>query len=138
MRISDWSSDVCSSDLLMQKLRMSRKEVKDELKQTEGSPEVKMALRRKQREATRNNVRAGVQQAHVILTNPTHFAVALRYDRATDRAPVVVAKGKGLVAEVIRELAAENKVPVLSYPLLARAVYFKIGRASGRERVCQD
>src|SRR3546814_2720761 len=54
---------------LMQKLRMSRKEVKDELKQTEGSPEVKMALRRKQREATRNNVRAGVQQAHVILTN---------------------------------------------------------------------
>lgn len=109
---------------LMQKLRMSRKEVKDELKQTEGSPEVKMALRRKQREATRNNVRAGVQQAHVILTNPTHFAVALRYDRATDRAPVVVAKGKGLVAEVIRELAAENKVPVLSYPLLARAVYF--------------
>src|SRR3546814_3561128 len=77
---------------LMQKLRMSRKEVKDELKQTEGSPEVKMALRRKQREATRNNVRAGVQQAHVILTNPTHFAVALRYDRATDRAPVVVAK----------------------------------------------
>src|SRR3546814_8941614 len=105
MRISDWSSDVCSSDLLsaglmvvagvdvplqiiqlMQKLRMSRKEVKDELKQTEGSPEVKMALRRKQREATRNNVRAGVQQAHVILTNPTHFAVALRYDRATDRA----------------------------------------------------
>src|SRR3546814_1008982 len=88
MRISDWSSDVCSSDLLMQKLRMSRKEVKDELKQTEGSPEVKMALRRKQREATRNNVRAGVQQAHVILPNPTHFAVALRYDRATDRAPV--------------------------------------------------
>src|SRR3546814_17355904 len=83
-----------------------------------------MARRRKQREATRNNVRAGVQQAHVILTNPTHFAVALRYDRATDRAPVVVAKGKGLVAEVIRELAAENKVPVLSSPLLARAVYF--------------
>src|SRR3546814_20588131 len=102
MRISDWSSDVCSSDLLMQKLRMSRKEVKDELKQTEGSPEVKMALRRKQREATRNNVRAGVQQAHVILTNPTHFAVALRYDRATDRPPVVVSKGQGLVAEVIR------------------------------------
>src|SRR3546814_19318674 len=84
MRISDWSSDVCSSDL----------------------------------------VRAGVQQAHVILTNPTHFAVALRYDRATDRAPVVVAKGKGLVAEVIRELDAANKVPVLSSPLLARAVYF--------------
>src|SRR3546814_8626243 len=63
---------------LMQKLRMSKQEVKDELKQTEGSPEVKMALRRKQREATRNNVRTGVSQAHVVLTNTTHFAVALR------------------------------------------------------------
>src|SRR3546814_15399957 len=83
-----------------------------------------MALRRKQREPTRNNVRAGVQQAHVILTNPPHFAVALRYDRATDRAPVVVAKSKGLVAEVMRELASENKVPLLSYQLLARAVSF--------------
>jgi flagellar biosynthetic protein FlhB len=109
---------------LMQKLRMSRQEVKDELKQMEGSPEVKMALRRKQREMTRNNVRAGVMQAHVILTNPTHFAVALRYDRTKDSAPIVVAKGKDLVAEVIRELAAENDVPMLSYPLLARAVYF--------------
>ncbi len=115
---------------LMQKLRMSRQEVKDELKQTEGSPEVKMAVRRKQREATRNNVRKGMAEAHVVLTNPTHFAVALRYDRNSDRAPVVVAKGKDLVAEVIRELAAENEVPVLSYPLLARAVFFtsKVGQ----------
>lgn len=115
---------------LMQRLRMSKQEVKDELKQTEGSPEVKMALRRKQREMTRNNVRKGMSEAHVVLTNPTHFAVALRYNRSGDRAPVVVAKGKDMVAEVIREMAAENKVPVLSYPLLARAVFFtsKVGQ----------
>lgn len=115
---------------LGQRLRMSRQEVKDELKQTEGSPEVKMAVRRKQREMTRNNVRRGVAEAHVILTNPTHFAVALRYDRSKDRAPIVVAKGKGMVAEVIRELAGENNVPILSYPLLARAVFFtsKVGQ----------
>lgn len=115
---------------LTQKLRMSRQEVKDELKQTEGSPEVKMAVRRKQREMTRNNVRKGMADAHVVLTNPTHFAVALRYDRTKDRAPVVVAKGKDAVADVIREMAAENNVPVLSYPLLARAVFFtsKLGQ----------
>ncbi|MBB4632809.1 EscU/YscU/HrcU family type III secretion system export apparatus switch protein [Sphingosinicella soli] len=115
---------------LLRKLRMSRQEIKDEMKQTEGSPEVKMQLRRRQREATRNNMRAGMQQAHVVLTNPTHFAVALRYDKTRDLAPIVVAKGKDLVAEVIRDLAAENEVPVLSYPLLARAVFFtsKIGQ----------
>lgn len=115
---------------LMRKLKMSRQEIKDEVKQTEGSPEVKMQIRRRQREATRNNMRAGMQQANVVLTNPTHFAVALRYDKTRDLAPVVVAKGKDLVAEVIRELAADNDVPVLSYPLLARAVFFtsKIGQ----------
>jgi flagellar biosynthesis protein FlhB len=115
---------------LMRKLKMSRQEIKDEVKQTEGSPEVKMQIRRRQREATRNNMRAGMQQANVVLTNPTHFAVALRYDKTRNLAPVVVAKGKDLVAEVIRELAADNDVPVLSYPLLARAVFFtsKIGQ----------
>lgn len=115
---------------LMKRLKMSRQEVKDELKQTEGSPEVKLALRRRQRETTRNNMRAGMKEAHVVLTNPTHFAVALRYDRNKDRAPIVVAKGKDMVAEVIRELAGENEVPILSYPLLARAVFFtsKVGQ----------
>ncbi len=115
---------------LMRKLRMSKQEMKDELKQTEGSPEVKGAIRRRAREILRNNVRKGVGEAHVILTNPTHFAVALRYDRAKDRAPIVVAKGKGETALLIRELAAEGKVPVLEYPLLARAIYFtsKIGQ----------
>jgi flagellar biosynthesis protein FlhB len=109
---------------LLGRLRMSKQELKDELKQTEGSPEVKMALRRRQREAVRNNVRAAMSTAHVVLTNPTHFAVALRYDKLKDRAPVVVAKGKDLVAEVIRELAGDNEVPIMEYPVLARAVFF--------------
>ncbi len=109
---------------------MSKQEVKDEMKQTEGSPEVKGAMRRRAREILKNNVRAGVEQAHVVLTNPTHFAVALRYDRDKDRAPVVVAKGKGATAQAIRELAGERDLPVLEYPLLARAVYFtsKVGQ----------
>ena len=115
---------------LMRKLRMSKQEVKDEHKQTEGSPEVKGQLRRRAREILRNNTRKGVNEAHVILTNPTHFAVALRYDRDNDRAPVIVAKGKGDLALVIRELAAERSLPVLEYPLLARALYFtsKVGQ----------
>jgi flagellar biosynthetic protein FlhB len=115
---------------LMRKLRMSKKELKDEYKETEGSPEVKGQLRRRAREILKNNARAGVAQADVILTNPTHFSVALRYDRAKDKAPVVVAKGKGEAALAIRELAAERKLPVLEYPLLARAVYFtsKVGQ----------
>ena len=109
---------------LMRKLRMSKQEVKEELKQTEGSPEVKGALRRRARDILRNNVRKGVGEAHVILTNPTHFAVALRYDRANDRAPVVVAKGKDDLAQIIRELAVERQAPVLENPLLARAIFF--------------
>lgn len=115
---------------LLKKLRMTRQEIKDELKQTEGSPEAKMAIRRRAREALRNNNKAAVATAHVVLTNPTHFAVALRYDRLKDRAPVVVAKGKGEVALVIRELAREAGKPVLEYPMLARAVYFtsKVGQ----------
>jgi flagellar biosynthesis protein FlhB len=63
-------------------------------------------------------------EAHVVLTNPTHFAVALRYDRASDQVPVLVAKGRGATALAIRELAAEMAVPVLEYPALARAVYY--------------
>lgn len=115
---------------LMRKLRMSKQEIKDEHKQTEGSPEMKGAIRRRAREILKNNVKKGVAEAHVVLTNPVHFAVALRYDRNRDRAPIVVAKGKGELARAIRELAAEQQLPVLEYPLLARAVYFtsKVGQ----------
>jgi len=103
---------------------MSKQEVKDEHKESEGNPEAKGQQRAKMRAMASGNMRKAVGEAHVILTNPTHFAVALRYDRGKDQVPVVVAKGRGATALAIRELAAESRVPVLEYPLLARAVYY--------------
>ncbi|MEK9211192.1 EscU/YscU/HrcU family type III secretion system export apparatus switch protein [Sphingomonas sp. 2378] len=109
---------------LFSKLKMTKQEVKDEHKESEGNPEAKAHIRGKQREMSRRAVRAAVQEAHVILTNPTHFAVALRYERGQDEVPVVVAKGRGATALAIREMAGEYAKPVLEYPQLARAVYY--------------
>jgi flagellar biosynthetic protein FlhB len=106
------------------RLRMSKQEVKEEHKQSEGSPELKAAVRRRQHEVLRGSARAAVADATVVLTNPTHFAVALRYKPGQDLAPIVVARGRGATAEAIRELAKESTVPILSYPQLARAIYF--------------
>lgn len=114
----------------LQRLRMTKQEVKDEYKQQEGSAEVKQAIRRMARDGLKRASRAAIAEATVVLTNPTHFAVALRYRPELDAAPVIVARGRGVVAEVIRELAAERQVPVLSYPSVARAVYFT-GRVGG-------
>lgn len=108
----------------LSRMRMTKQEVKDEGKQTEGSPEVKQAIRRKQFEAARGSARQAVAEATVILVNPTHFAVALRYRPGYDVAPVLLARGRGAMAQAIREAAGEAKVPVLSYPSLARAIYF--------------
>ena len=109
---------------LLSKLKMTKQEIKDEHKESEGNPEAKAHIRAKQREMSHRAVRAAVQEAHVILTNPTHFAGALRYERGKDEVPVVVAKGRGATALAIRELAAELATPVLEYPQLARAVYY--------------
>jgi flagellar biosynthetic protein FlhB len=108
----------------LQKLKMSKDDIKDEHKESEGSPEAKAAIRQRQREVLKRSFRQAVAEAHVVLTNPTHFAVALRYDRLSDAVPVLVAKGRGETALAIRELAAELQVPVLEYPTLARAVYY--------------
>jgi len=105
-------------------LRMTKQEVRQEHKETEGSPELKAQQRARQREILKGGYRKTVATAHVVLTNPTHFAVALRYDSGKDQVPVVVAKGRGQTALAIRELAAEFQVPVLEYPQLARAVYY--------------
>jgi len=109
---------------LLGKLRMTKQAIRDENKETEGSPEAKGAIRQRQREVMKRGMRKAVAEAHVVLTNPTHFAVALRYDRANDQVPVVVAKGRGVMALAIRELAAEASVPILEYPAIARAVYY--------------
>lgn len=108
----------------LERLRMTRQELKDELKETEGRPEVKAAQRRAAREMMRRASSGAVAGATVVVTNPTHFAVALRYRPETDAAPVILAKGRGLLAEVIRELAAEHGVMTLSYPSVARALYY--------------
>lgn len=104
-------------------LRMTKEEVKREAKESEGDPQIKARIRQAQREAARKRMMAAVPKADVIVTNPTHYAVALKYDDRRMAAPQIVAKGSGLVAERIMELARENRVPLLQAPPLARALY---------------
>ncbi|MEL6873860.1 MAG: flagellar type III secretion system protein FlhB [Pseudomonadota bacterium] len=106
------------------RLKMTKQEVKDENKETEGSPEVKGAIRRKQQEILSASARQAVKEATVVLANPTHFTVALRYRRGYDNVPVVLARAKGAAALAMRELAEVETVPVLQYPALTRAIYF--------------
>jgi flagellar biosynthetic protein FlhB len=105
------------------KLRMTKEEVRQEMKESEGDPQIKGRIRAMQREMARRRMMAEVPKADVIVTNPTHYAVALRYNEKEMRAPRVVAKGSYLLAERIRELGIEHHVPILSAPPLARALY---------------
>ena len=105
------------------KLKMSREDLRREAKEQEGDPQVKAAVRSQQREMARKRMMAAVPQADVVVVNPTHYAVALRYDEAKMRAPRVVAKGMHLIAQNIRAAAEQHKVPVLESPPLARALY---------------
>lgn len=104
-------------------LKMTRQEVLDEHKESEGRPEVKSRIRQAQQEASRRRMMEKVPTADVIITNPTHYAVALKYDASKGSAPVVVAKGIDEVAARIRELARDNDVPLVASAKLARAVY---------------
>lgn len=104
-------------------LRMTKEEVKQEAKEMEGDPQIKARVRAAQRAAARKRMMAAVPKADVIVTNPTHYAVALKYEEGRMGAPRVVAKGVGLLAERILELAREHTVPVLQAPPLARALY---------------
>lgn len=104
-------------------LKMTKQEVKDEFKDTEGKPEVKGRIRMLQREAAQRRMMADVPQADVIVTNPEHFSVALRYKQDQDKAPVVVAKGVDHMAMKIREVAQEHDIYIIPAPPLARALY---------------
>jgi len=104
-------------------LKMSRQEVKQEYKQSEGNPEVKGRIRRMQAELSQRRMMDKVPGADVIVTNPTHYAVALKYTAGKNRAPVVIAKGVDTVAAAIRELAGEHRIPMIEAPPLARALY---------------
>ena len=110
----------------MQEMKMSKQEVKDEHKQQEGDPIVKGRLRSLRFQRARQRMMAAVPKADVIITNPTHFAVALKYDMEAMGAPVLVAKGADLVAFRIRELAEANEVPIVENPPLARALFANV------------
>lgn len=105
-------------------LKMTRQEVRDEMKETEGRPEVKGRIRQLQREMAQRRMMQEVPKADVIVTNPTHYAVALKYDPERMHAPKLVAKGADLIAMNIREVAKEARVPLVESPMLARAIYF--------------
>jgi flagellar biosynthetic protein FlhB len=108
------------------KLRMTKEEVKREHRENEGDPKLKGRIRSQQRAMSRRRMMSNVPKADVVVTNPTHFAVALRYSDGEMRAPKVVAKGVNLVAARIREIAVENNVPLLEAPPLARALYHNV------------
>lgn len=106
-----------------QKHKMTKQELKDEAKESEGSPEIKGRIRQQQREMARRRMMANIPKADVVITNPTHYAVAIRYKEGENGAPVVVAKGVDVIAQKIRELAAQHQVMTLESPKLARALY---------------
>lgn len=104
-------------------LRMSKQEIRDEMKEMDGNPLIKMRIRRLQREMRRNRMMKAVESASVVIVNPTHFAVALFYEHGKTGAPRVVAKGRGLIALKIKEIASRYQVPIVENPPLARALY---------------
>ncbi|MES2662457.1 MAG: flagellar biosynthesis protein FlhB [Pseudomonadota bacterium] len=105
-------------------MRMTKQEVKDEYKSMEGQAEVKSRIRQLQREISERKMMANIPMADVVITNPTHFSIALRYDTKKDKAPVVVAKGVDVLALKIREIARSNNIEILESPPLARAIYY--------------
>ncbi len=136
-KLCGWSFMACSSVLILiaaidvpfqiwqhtKELKMTKQEIKDENKDTEGRPEVKGRIRALQQEMSQRRMMEAVPTADVIITNPTHYAVALSYDQFNMRAPVVVAKGADLIAANIRHIAEENNIAIVSAPPLARALY---------------
>jgi len=107
-------------------LKMSKQEIKDEMKNMEGDPLIKSKIRQIQMEASRKRMMAEVPNADVVITNPTHYAVALKYDEEKFRAPVVLAKGMDAVAQKIKEIARENNVHIVQNPPLARSLYAQV------------
>ena len=123
---------VAAADFLFQwwqfekKLKMSKQEVKDEFKQMEGDPQIKSKIKQRQQEMARNRMMQQVPTADVVIRNPTHYAVALRYDQDKNRAPEVIAKGKGYLAMKIVEIAEAHDVYCMENPPLARALYAQV------------
>lgn len=132
IKISLWLLVFSVVDLVIQirkhkqDLRMTKQEVKEEYKQTEGNPQIKGKIKQKQRQISLNRMMKEIPKADVVITNPTHFAVAIRYAPEEQDAPVVIAKGQDYVALRIKEIAAENKVQMVENKPLARALYASV------------
>lgn len=120
------------ADFLYQKLkfkkdmRMTKQEVKDEYKQTEGDPQIKGRIKQKMREASQRRMMQSLPEADVVITNPTHYACAIKYDKDTSDAPVLLAKGADYLAQKIKDIAKENKVEIVENKPLARMLYFNV------------
>ena len=110
----------------MKSLKMSKQEIKDEFKNMEGDPQVKGRIRRIQMQMAQKRMMSSVPDADVVITNPTHYAVALKYDNKVDSAPKIVAKGIDFLAIKIKDIAKENKIPIIENPALARSLYDQI------------
>ena len=132
LKISEFFLVIGFADLFYQRrkfkkdMRMSKKEIKDEWKNAEGDPQIKGQIKSKMLEASRRRMMNAIPSADVIITNPTHFAVALQYDRESGSAPVVVAKGADYMAQKIKDIAKENKVEIVENKPLARMLYFNV------------
>lgn len=117
------------------RLKMSHQEMRDENKESEGSPEMRSARRQRQRDIATGSVMGAMREAQFVITNPSHFAVALTYDQTKASAPIVLAKGRGDKAMAMKELAREMDLPMLEFPQLARSVYFTTRE---RQVICED
>ena len=109
-----------------QKLKMTKQEVKEEYKQMEGDPLVKSQIRQKQRQMSGQRMIQNAKEATVIITNPTHISIAIKYESGVDAAPIVIAKGADLLAKKIREIAKENDIPIIENKPLARLIYKEV------------
>jgi flagellar biosynthetic protein FlhB len=109
-----------------QKMRMTRQAIKEEIKQTEGDPSIRARLRQLRRQRSQRRMMTAVPSATVIITNPTHYAVALKFEQESMEAPVVVAKGMDLIAQKIREIAQEHEIPIIENPPLAQALFKEV------------
>lgn len=107
-------------------MKMTKQEVKDEYKNTEGDPQIKGRQRRKMQEVSQKRMMQDVPKADVVITNPTHFAVALKYEAEVSSAPVVLAKGEDYLAQKIKEVARENKIEIVENKPLARMLYHNV------------
>jgi flagellar biosynthesis protein FlhB len=103
--------------------RMTKQEIRDEAKESEGNPQMKMRIRRLQRDAARQSMIKAVPAATAIIVNPTHYAIAIKYEMGTRAVPAVIAKGKNYLAQMIRERAAEHGIPIIENKPLAQALY---------------